>query len=303
MSTLHTLAPIFVMSFNRPDYLERVLNSLRAQVDCDIDQRTIILFQDGAVNPYSNERHASDDEINQCAGIFQSLFPHSRIMRSLVNLGVALNFDRAERHGFEDLSAESVIFLEDDLVLGQHYISILDKLIEMFATDERVGYAAAYGDHTKCVQDQHAHRQQLIGLTHNWGFAFYRRQWLRMRPFLLEYLSLVREVDYRYKDAKVICELFASWGFGCPAISQDAAKTIACCGINVIKINTYTCNAAYIGAHGLHMNPGLFAERGYDKTVLYGQPVAEFEQLDDKRYRTLLTEQQNWAASRVVRGI
>jgi hypothetical protein len=297
----HSLAPIFVMSLNRPDYLGKVLESLRAQVDCDVDQRTIVLFQDGAVNPYSNERHASDDEINQCAEIFHSLFPDSRIMRSPVNLGVALNFDRAERHGFEDLSAESVIFLEDDLVLGRHYISIIDKLTEIFATDDRVGYAAAYGDHTKSVKDQHAHRQRLIGLTHNWGFALYRRQWLRMRPFSLEYLSLVREVDYRYKDAKAICELFASWGFGCPAISQDAAKTIACCRDNVIKINTNTCNAFYIGAHGLHMNPSLFAERGYDKTVLYGEPVADFEQLDDKRYETLLSEQRNWASSRLVR--
>ena len=124
-----------------------------------------------------------------------------------------------------------------------------------------------------------------------------------MRPFSLEYLSLVREVDYRYKDAKAICELFASWGFGCPAVSQDAAKTIACCRDNVIKINTYTCNAFYIGAHGLHMNPRLFAERGYDKTVLYGQPVAEIEQLDEKRYQALLNEQRNWASSKLVRGI
>jgi hypothetical protein len=51
------------------------------------------------------------------------------------------------------------------------------------------------------------------------------------------------------------------------------------------------------------MNPGLFAERGYDKTVLYGQPVPEFEQLDDKRYQTLLNDQRNWASSRLVRGI
>jgi GT2 family glycosyltransferase len=128
MPTQNNLAPIFVMSFNRPDYLGKVLKSLREQVDCDIDQRTIILFQDGAVNPYSNERHASDDEINQCAEIFQSLFPDSQIMRSPVNLGVALNFDRAERYGFEELAAESIIFLEDDLVLGHYYISIIDKI-------------------------------------------------------------------------------------------------------------------------------------------------------------------------------
>ena len=290
------------MSFNRPNYLRKVLGSLREQVDCGIEQRTIILFQDGAVNPYSNKRHASDDDIDQCTEIFQDLFPESQFITSSVNLGVVLNFDQAERYGFEHLDAEAIIFPEDDLVLGRYYISIIDKLIETFLTDDRVGYVAAYGGHTKSVQEQHAHHQRLIGLTHNWGFALYRRQWRKMRPSLLEYLSLVRDVDYRYKDAQAICKLFASWGFGCPAISQDAAKTIACCRDNVIKINTYTCNAAYIGAHGLHMNPTLFAERGYDKTALYVEPAVEFEQLDDKRYETILREQRNWASSRLVRG-
>jgi hypothetical protein len=298
--TVSKKAPIFVMSFNRPDYLLKVLESLREQVDCDVEQRTIILFQDGAVNPCSNERHASEHEINDCIGVFQRLFPDKPVVRSVANLGVALNFDRAERHGFEDLAADAVIFLEDDLVLGRRYLATVDSLIEMFATDQRVGYVAAYGDHTSSIEDQRAHSERLIGLTHNWGFALYRRQWLRMRPYVLEYLNLVRDVDYHYKDAKATCELFSSWGFGCPAISQDAAKTIACCRDNVIKINTYACNATYIGAHGLHMNPRIFSQRGYDKTVLYGELLEKFEKLDNKRYQLLLSEQRDWALSKQV---
>lgn len=290
-------APIFVMSFNRPDYLVKVLESLRQQLDCDIEQRTIVLFQDGAINPCSNERHASDLQINECIEIFEKLFPDKHVMRSSINLGVALNFDRAERYGFEDLGADAAIFLEDDLVLGRYYLATVDKLIETFAVDQRVGYVAAYGDHTRTMEDQRVHRRRLIGLTHNWGFALYRRQWQRMRPYVLEYLNLVKDVDYRYRDANAISELFSSWGFGCPAISQDAAKTIACCVDDVIKLNTLACNASYIGARGLHMNPSLFTQRGYDKTVVYGDLLKEFEALDDQRYRTLLNEQRNWALS------
>jgi ubiquinone/menaquinone biosynthesis C-methylase UbiE len=300
MNYIATVAPIFVMSFNRPDYLGKVLESLRAQIDCDLEQRTIILFQDGAINPYSNEQHASEKDINDCIGVFQRLFPDKPIVRSPANLGVALNFDRAERYGFEKLAADAIIFLEDDLVLNQRYLVTLDSLIEMFAKDQRVGYVAAYGDHTSSIEDQRAHRERLIGLTHNWGFALYRRQWLRMRPYVLQYLNLVRDVDYHYKDAKAICELFASWGFGCPAISQDAAKTIACCRDNVIKINTYACNATYIGERGLHMNPRIFSERGYEKTVLYGDRLDNFEKLDDRRYQILNSEQRNWALSMQV---
>jgi Methyltransferase domain/Glycosyl transferase family 2 len=288
-------APIFLMSFNRPDYLQQVLKSLCAQVECEIDKRTIILFQDGAVNPYSNERHASEDDISECVRIFYSLFPNGQVFRSPINLGVALNFDRAERYGFEELSAESVVFLEDDLVLSGHYLSIVDRLTERFAEDNRVGYVAAYGDHTKSIKAQHTHRRRLIGLTHNWGFALYRRQWLRMRPYVLQYLRVVEGTDYRHKDAKAIRDLFASWGFGCPAISQDAAKTIACCIDGVIKINTYGCNAKYIGSQGLHMNDKLYAERGYHKTELYPEAVMNFAPFDAAVYDTLLRDQQAWA--------
>ena len=293
-------APIFLMSFNRPDYLRKVLESLLEQVGCEIASRTIILFQDGPVNSHSNERHASEGEINDCVKIFDSFFPNGLVFRSSTNLGVALNFDRAEKYAFEELSAESVVFLEDDLVLGRHYLSIVDRLIEIFAEDNRVGYVAAYGDHTRNIEDQHTHRRRLIGLTHNWGFALFRRQWLRMRPYVLEYLRLLEGVDYRYKDAQAIHDMFASWGFGCPAISQDAAKTIACCIDGVIKINTYVCNAKYIGSQGLHMNDKLYAERGYDKTELYPDAVTDFTPFDAEAYNVLLRDQRAWAGKPVI---
>jgi hypothetical protein len=302
-SLLSPWAPIFVMSFNRPAYLRQVLESLKSQIDGHIDQRTIVMFQDGATNPYSGEQCGSEDDIERCVEMFQLFFPESQIFSSPVNLGVALNFDRAERYGFEELATDAVVFLEDDLVLGKYYFSIIDRLIEIFQKDERVGYVAAYGDHTKGIEDQNAHRPRLIGLTHNWGFALYRRQWLRMRPHILQYLNLVERVDYRYKDGQAIRDLFASWGYGCPAISQDAAKTIACCIDGVIKINTYVCNAKYVGSQGLHMNEKLYTERGYEKTQLYPVPVTDFLPLDAESYQVLLRDQRAWAGKPIPKRV
>ena len=51
-----------------------------------------------------------------------------------------------------------------------------------------------------------------------------------------------------------------SWGFNSPGTSQDAAKTIACCLVGVVKINTFVCNGRYIGKWGVHMNPAIYAE-------------------------------------------
>jgi GT2 family glycosyltransferase len=287
--------PIFLMSFNRPGYLRKVLKSLVGQEGISFPDRKIVLFQDGAVNPYSGKRHANDDDIEACIAVFRKFFPHGTVLASPVNLGVGLNFDRAERFGFEDLKADAVIFLEDDLALGPHYLAILEHLIELFLYDTRVGYVAAYGDQKRTLDEQRTNPRRLIMLEHNWGFALYRRQWSRMRPRVPEYLGLIKDVDYREKDATQIRQLFASWGFGCPAISQDAAKTIACCVDDVIKLNTFVCNGTYIGEHGLHMNPDLFRRRGYLQTVIYPKKVDAFEPLDDRVYRDVLAKQLGWA--------
>lgn len=284
-------APIFILSFNRPEYLAKVLASLRQQAGCDLSQRPIVLFQDGAVNPFSGKRYAEDDKLNESVAVFRRSFPDGVVMQSPQNLGIALNFDRAERYGFETLGAEAAIFLEDDLELGPHYIATLDHLIGRFRDDARVGYVAAYGDHRKTAEQQEANHNRLIVLSHNWGFAVYRRQWLKMRSRVLQYLDIVKGGDYNMRDGAKIQELFASWGFGCPGTSQDAAKTIACCADSVIKINTYVCNGAYIGATGVHMNPRMFAEWGYDRTAIYPDRVAAFEPLDDRLYLAILREQ------------
>jgi hypothetical protein len=290
-------APIFIMSFDRPDYLEQVLSSLQNQRDADIENRRIVLFQDGAVNAYSGKRHARDDAIEACIARTAAIFPQATILASDRNLGVAWNFDRAERVAFEQMVVPAAIFLEDDLVLGEYYIATLDLLLEKFADDERVGYVAAYGDHRAPLAEQRSKRARLILQEHNWGFAVYRRQWLRMRRHILQYLECLRGVDYRDRDRAAIEELYASWGFGCPAVSQDAAKTIACCINNVVKINTYVCGGRYIGEHGLHMNSHLFVERGYDKTEPYPEKVETFQDLDAELYQELLHRQRAWAGS------
>lgn len=83
-----------------------------------------------------------------------------------------------------------------------------------------------------------------------------------------------------------------SWGFNSPGTSQDAAKTIACCLVGVVKINTFVCNGRYIGKWGVHMNPAIYADRGYENTIVYPDKVTRFETLDDRLYEMLLQEQR-----------
>src|SRR4029077_8466349 len=118
-----------------------------------------------------------------------------------------------------------------------------------------------------------------------------------MRKHVREYLRIVENSDYNDRDVEKIRALFASWGYGCPVTSQDAAKTISCCIDGVIKLNTYACNGVYIGERGVHMNPQLFVERGYDKTALYRDKVSAFRAPDTHLYDTLLKRQRRWAGT------
>lgn len=292
---VHQKCPIAVLSFNRPDYLRTVLESLRKQKNCDIAGRSIVLFQDGATNPSSKRTYAQVSDLEGCIAVFRELIPHGTIFQSDVNLGIALNFERAENYCFETLQAEAAIFLEDDLFLSENYIAVLDRLIADNRYDKRVGYLTAYGDHTLSKGEQEASQHRLTTMHHNWGFALFRRQWQVMRPYVDQYLNVVRNNDYRLRDHGALSKLFASWGFGTPATSQDAAKTLACCLTSTIKVNTAACFGRYIGERGVHMDENEFRSRNYAGTYVFPHVVHEFETISENRYHQFRADLVHWA--------
>jgi GT2 family glycosyltransferase len=285
-------APIFIMSFDRPGYLAEVLDSLLTQEGCDIDGRAIYLFQDGGTNRFSGEIYATEDGIEDCIACFTSRFPQGTVCRSPDNIGIALNFERAERFGFENLAAPAVIFLEDDLVLSPQYIRIIDLLIDRYRDDERVGYVSAYGPHLNDLARQRRRQTWLVAMRANWAFGLFRRHWLAMRPRFKQYLALVETCDYRLRPAEAIFDLYESWGFGRQVSSQDRAKALICCLLDSACISTFVCNARYIGQNGLHMTTDMFERQRYSDTMVFPDPVLELESLSDASYRQILLHQR-----------
>ncbi|MEJ2458685.1 MAG: hypothetical protein P8Y58_11270, partial [Novosphingobium sp.] len=278
-------APILVLSFNRPDYLERVLESLRNQIGVALNDHPIYLFQDGGVNRHSGKRHASDDDLSRNVALFTTYFPNGIVRRSPDNLGVALNFERAEKEVFDVLHADFGIFLEDDLELGPYYLKTMLHMAEMVLTREDIGYFAAYGKHHSTLEDQRAFANQIIPLNHNWGFGLTKKQWHRSAPYVEQYLALVRGVDYRDRPHEAIFKLTQSWGCGAPGSSQDVIKSIACHLTGGCKINTTPAFGQYIGETGLHSTPELFSRMGFGKTQVMTEDVFRKESFSDEEIR------------------
>ncbi len=265
--------PIAILSFNRPAYLEQVLRSVAAQPG--IERRPIAIFQDGAVNIFSRTRKASDAEIEANVALCRAILPHAILMPSPINLGVAMNFDRAERFmmGRVGYDAEAAVFLEDDLVLGPHYLEELDQMIAFALADPRIGYVTAYGIKraTEAQQRQFCRGVQPMG--HNWAFGLTKRCWLAIRPWVRQYMEIVRNVDYRQRDVAEIEALHRSWGFRPGPTSQDTVKQYACLLAGIMRLNTYACFGRYIGAVGEHFTNDEFRSGGYDDVWLYPERV------------------------------
>ena len=139
------------MSFDRPHYLELVLNSLKAQT-VQISPNRIFLFQDGYRSKAGGD--LTDPRlVERCIGLFETIFPGSSAFTTEQNLGVALNFARAEDYFLANWVLKLLIF-EDDLVLSPHYLLALESLTKIALAEKRIAYVAAYGDHRAKLTEQ-----------------------------------------------------------------------------------------------------------------------------------------------------
>jgi hypothetical protein len=280
--------PIVVMAFNRPDYLKEVLDSLLRQEGVDLAERNITLFQDGSYNEYSRAERANPADIAASVAVFRERFPTAKIEQSTANLGVALNFDRAERWVFEELAADAAIFLEDDMVLSPHYIRTIDRMLDMAMDDQRIGYVAAYGDWKFSIEKHRLAPGRVIPLWQNWAFGLTRHQWLKNQNFMEEYLPFVRGIDYRHRPHEKIFDLYSRYGMERAQSSQDRAKLIACALTGGVRINTFACLARYIGKVGLHSDEASYLGSGFERTVIYPDGDFKIEALTDESYQRLM---------------
>ena len=200
---------------------------------------------------------AQEDVIDLCVRNFTS--PRAttasvdrRVFRSPVNLGIAGNYRRAENYIFEVLACQSALLLEDDLVLGPHYLTAVAGLLDIAAEETRIGYVSAYGDLWATLERQRAGVDRLMPMHENWGAALTRTSWLAQKPIREQYWEFVKDIDYSQRDNAAIRAFYASLGYRCEITSQDASRWIACRAAGLVRIMTKTCHARYVGVIGEH---------------------------------------------------
>lgn len=287
--------PICVLAFNRADYLRSALTSIRESMDftgvaCDVH-----LFQDGGYSAYDEEYVCAEALIDENRKVFNSIFPEGSIHESSVNLGVAKNFDRAERFVFETMESPYAFFFEDDMVVDRFYLQAMRDLGSYAAGNERIGMFAAYGFSVRTpLDEQHKRRRMLAHMNHNWAFGVSRRFWKERQPFVDEYLETISDVDYRkkYLRGRQIERLQRKLGFRCNVISQDMYKTLVTARLGAVRLTTFPNRARYIGEQGLHTTPDVFNTAGYAETIMYTEEYEGFDEINDSDLDKICADQR-----------
>jgi hypothetical protein len=275
---------IALLSFDRPDYLRRVVHSLVKQL---VPGDEVFLFQDGGWNPFSGNRKASEGVIDACVRVFSSPSGDLKsigrgVFRSPVNLSIAGNYRRAEQYIFEALGRDAAVLLEDDLVLGPHYLGAIADLLGIAAEEPRIGYVSAYGDFWAPLSEQWKLADQLIPMHENWGAALTRASWLAQQPVRERYWELVKEADYSQRDHEAILALYQGMGYRCHVTSQDASRWVACRATGMVRLTTATCHARYIGAVGEHAREGLYERWRFGGAKLFPERPIVRKPTDDQ---------------------
>ncbi len=283
--------PIIVVSFDRPALLEKTLRSLLTQIQ-SVDPANVHLFQDGYRSRFGNPNRAEASNIFKSINIFKQLFPKGTVHFSEPNLGIALNFERAERFAFDELDSEAAYFFEDDMVLSEYYTQVLEVLTDFALQDHRVGYVAAYGNHAASLEEQYQRAREVIPMGHKWGFALTRRQWRNQKEIVDQYLNFVRNCEYSDRPHDQIKQYFKSLGVQMDATSQDAAKDVAGVLTRSIKLMCFAVHGYYIGEQGTHFSKKIYQQHGYNRTQLIDRPTLSFDFPDSSSIEKMLLQNE-----------
>lgn len=180
-----------------------------------------------------------------------------------LNRGVAEMVFEAENWAFEQLQADCLIVVEDDIYISKHFFPMMGKLAEFAVNNCRIGAFSAYGDSSLGYLEQFLKRNSFLPMHHRWGYGMTREFWLRGRPDYVRYLSLMQGIPYRKRPHDKIRTFLGGLNNTknvAHITSQDGAHTAIMLhhgGYSLVPPTSYAVN---LGKRGLHCRPSFYRQ-------------------------------------------
>lgn len=159
------LSPIVVFGFNRPEHMENMLESLCKNPESEDSK--VIFFIDG----YDNK---NDELINKTIEVAKKDwgFFNKTINIRERNYGCKFNIIEGVTEVLKNY--ESVIVLEDDLILGENFLNYMNTSIEKYQSSDSVWAVSGWG-HPQLINMKSG--SSFSSLTSPWGWGTWKNNW------------------------------------------------------------------------------------------------------------------------------
>jgi len=235
-STESTIWPIGVRLFNRPDYAEQLLSSLKKQT-LEISDQSLHFIIDGYLGSL-DELRGRPDHTQRVANLISTYFPEARIEQCATNLGIAQTTFILQSQVFSLPNAEWAIFLEEDIVLAPEYIEALHHMITLADDVSEVVKVAANQINLNYIQMPPKSDRRNFYLGQGTQAFAERREFFDKRKSLTEiYLSVISGRQYSDRDESEVFATLAEHGVFTIMGNNDAVHdriTMALHGLHVV---------------------------------------------------------------------
>lgn len=171
MTCLHQpLAPIAVFAYKRPAHLQRTLEALHR--DPLFARSPVHIYCDGA------RSEADAEQVSQTRDVARRFAtPLTRLVVRDFNHGLRKSIvagvsELTEAHG-------RVIVVEDDLVVGDQFLSFMNASLDRYADNDRIDQVSG---HQFPVSVPRGDTPLFLPFTTTWGWATWKRAWRHFDP-------------------------------------------------------------------------------------------------------------------------
>lgn len=275
--------PLAVISCQRPFYLRETLLGIKAS--CELSEFTfnVRLFQD--VPPSGKSK--SDQVLKDCVNIFRDIFPGGTFDVATKNIGIAANFQRAERWAYSPENCrtpiEAALFFEEDFVPSKTAIPWITSMLKLgLVNPYQIGAVSAAG---------HLHGDDsdlLTPMGQLWAYAITKKAYNKIVKKLNQYDKLAIEFfdkeGVHHPPLDMCLALAVEWGFEPQASSRDSFIAMALHCEEFLQIAPNGVHGQYIGIDGLNTSQELFEQSEWCSVPkVESEPLFEQLKIEIKR--------------------
>ena len=181
-----SLAPIVIFAYNRPEKLKQLLVSLEKNLD--FKKSDLIFYIDNIKNDYDQVNNQKVIEIANNNYSAKSVV----INVNKENLGLKQNIISGINKTFENY--ESAIFLEDDLIVSNHFLNYMNTALKLYDNNPKVFHISGYNFPNFRVNSNSSYFTKVMNC---WGWATWKTKWEKNQNFTKNNISNLNNKNRR----------------------------------------------------------------------------------------------------------